>query len=622
LTFVRLLLVVWLSAACHAPAATPRAPQAPVEVRSNIAFSDYAGSEACRHCHKAIYDSWSSSPMHHMTRLPPELATSDAPFDGVEFRFKEDRARMETHDGARYVRVDSTRFGSHLYRVTRAIGGHHREDFVGVEMTDPGPLVGEPKNERVLPVSFMLDTRTWRYKGYSVMSPERPGLKVGGAWAKTCIFCHNTVPYLSTIFGELAGPGTPPYQGEVVDRLLPVERRWHFEISNPAALASALGRELARLGVGGDPTARRLVDVTRARFEARHLVEVGIGCESCHGGSREHVDNFAVAPSFEVRSPFLRQLPPRPLAAKELRAQRINRTCARCHQVLFSRYPFTWEAGLRAGDPGGSNINSGEGRDLLLGGCAGAMTCVDCHDPHAPDNRARMDALEGPAGNRVCIKCHTKYDNVIALEAHSHHKASGAAGACMSCHMPKKNMSLDSRLSRYHRIGSPTDRARVEGDRPLECALCHPDRTVATLIDQMERWWQKRYDRAALEKLYGSLEARPLVQALVGGHAHEQATALGALRELALAGADGRSFARAQATLIAAQLTHPYPILRYYALRALEAAFGELPPIDVHQENEQIRREAVEWLARHDVAPASGALPIGSSPPPNDVGDD
>src|SRR5262249_30016869 len=153
---------------------------------------------------------------------------------------------------------------------------------------------------------------------------------------------------------------------------------------------------------------------------------------------------------------------------------------------------------------GGSHINSGEARDFLLGGCASAMSCVDCHDPHAPDNRARMDALEGTAGNRICIRCHAKYDNVIALEAHPHQRADGAGGACLSCHMPRKNMSLDTRLTRYHRIGSPTDRARVEGDRPLECALCHADRSVGELVETMERWWGKRYDRAALRALYGS----------------------------------------------------------------------------------------------------------------------
>jgi predicted CXXCH cytochrome family protein len=585
---VRFFLAFVVAAGC----APVRPPAREVgDVHSNILYADYAGSEPCRKCHREIWDAWSGSPMHKMTRIVVQ-ATGGAPFDGSELRFKDDRAVMEKHGGKRYVRVESPRFGNHLFRVTRVIGGHHREDFAGVEVASPG---GDATSaERVLPVSFMLATKSWRYKGYSVFSPERPGLKAGAIWQKTCIFCHNTVPYLSTILQELAGPGTPPYQGEVVDRLLPAEKRRPFRILDEKKLSKALAAELERLDAPGQATPRELVDATRARFSPKHLVEVGIGCESCHGGSRAHVDNFNLSPTFEVKSPFLRQEEPAGAGPKELRAQRINRVCARCHQVLFSRYPFTWEGGLRARDPGGSNINSGEARDFLLGGCASAMSCADCHDPHVPDNRARMDSLEGAPGNRVCVRCHTKYDNVIAVEAHSHHKADGAGGVCMNCHMPKKNMSLDSRLTRYHRIGSPTDRARVEGDRPLECALCHGQKTVAQLVEQMEAWWQKRYDRAALVRLYGSLETRPLTQALIGGKAHEQATALGALTtqtDVSLA------------PLVAVQLTHPYPILRYYAAKALEALVGESMPIDLHQENQRIRDQAGAWLARHGVAP-------------------
>ena len=44
--------------------------------------------------------------MHQMTRLP-EGARIRAPFDGAEFRFKDDRARFETAAGARFMRVAS-----------------------------------------------------------------------------------------------------------------------------------------------------------------------------------------------------------------------------------------------------------------------------------------------------------------------------------------------------------------------------------------------------------------------------------------------------------------------------------------------------------------------------------
>ena len=51
---------------------------------------------------------------------------------------------------------------------------------------------------------------------------ERPGLRAGGVWNQTCVFCHNTVPYFDDIWGALASArARPAYQGEVVDRLLP-----------------------------------------------------------------------------------------------------------------------------------------------------------------------------------------------------------------------------------------------------------------------------------------------------------------------------------------------------------------------------------------------------------------
>ena len=70
------------------------------------------------------------------------------------------------------------------------------------------------------------------------------------------------------------------------------------------------------------------------------------------------------------------------------------------------------------------------------------------------------------------------------------------------------------------------------------------------------------YDRAALAKLYGDdVDARPLPATLVRGKAHEQAVAVAVLGE-----------ARRTEALpgIARQLVHPYPLVRYYAKRAVD----------------------------------------------------
>ena len=592
------------SARAGAAAGGPGAAASPARVRSNILRVDYAGSERCAGCHAEIYALWRNAPMHLMTRLP-ETARIRAPFDGATFHFKNDAALLTEKDGARFVELTSPSGGDHVYRVTRVIGGRYREDFAGVEVG-----AANPDRELLLPLSYVFETRAFRLKGYSVLVTERPGLRAGGVWNQTCIFCHNTTPYFDSTWGELAGRGAPAYQGEVVDRLLPADRRFHVEIAGDGtrAFIDAVAAEVT--AVGGTPAPasdnratalRQGIHELRSHFAARHFVEVGIGCEACHGGSRAHADDPRVLPDFEPRSAFLEM---RPEPAREVtRAERINRVCARCHQVLFSRYPYTWEGGTRRGDnPGGSSITSGEGRDLLLGGCAREMSCVSCHDPHGEDRRADLDRLATVAGNGTCVRCHGQYAAPAALAAHAHHDPAGAGASCIGCHMPRKNMGLGYALTRYHRIGRPDDPARVERDRPIECALCHVDKSVEDLASTMEHWWGQKYDRAALVALYGSLEARPLQATLERGRAHEQAVALATLGAAKVAGA---------APAVARQLVNPFPLVRYYAARALAALRGESCKVDLDRPTAEIAAAVRACVpeAFPEGAPTPGATP-------------
>jgi hypothetical protein len=174
--------------------------------------------------------------------------------------------------------------------------------------------------------------------------------------------------------------------------------------------------------------------------------------------------------------------------------------------------------------------------------------------------------------------------------------------------MPRKNMTLDNRLGRYHRVASPTETDKVEGDRPLECALCHGDKPVETLVATMETWWHKRYDRDRLRALYGDdlMHADVLVETLARGKPHEQAVALALLGERGAAG-------RRVAPLVAAQLTHDVPILRYYAANALAALLGEAPPLDVHAHNDEILTRANAWLRQNGLAATTAARPATSA---------
>ncbi|HEY8925269.1 MAG TPA: hypothetical protein VIU64_12865, partial [Polyangia bacterium] len=237
-------------------------------VSSNILRTDYAGSEACRGCHADVVAAWRRSPMHRMTRLP-ETAEVRAPFDGRELAFKEDVARFEQVGASRFIRLVSATRGEHLYRVTKIIGGRYREDFAGLEVTSTDAaagVIGDPRAELILPASYVFPTQSFRLKGYSVMVPERPGLRAGGVWNQTCIFCHNTIPYFDDLWGALHGPGAPGYQGEVVDRVLPERARLAYRVRDGEALLPALDEEIATLG-GGAGVATRVAAGARSSGE-------------------------------------------------------------------------------------------------------------------------------------------------------------------------------------------------------------------------------------------------------------------------------------------------------------------------------------------------------------------
>jgi len=165
-------------------------------------------------------------------------------------------------------------------------------------------------------------------------------------------------------------------------------------------------------------------------------------------------------------------------------------------------------------------------------------------------------------------------------------------------------MGLDGTLARYHRIGSPTDAARVLGDRPLECALCHADRSVGLLVDAMERWWPVRYPRQRLEELYGSLDANVMRATLERGKPHEQAVAIATL---------GESRDRSAVPLLARQLAGDYPLVREWAKRSLTSILGRCD-VNLAADDATIAREATSCGGVVPVTPAVPATTKDEDP--------
>jgi hypothetical protein len=171
--------------------------------------------------------------------------------------------------------------------------------------------------------------------------------------------------------------------------------------------------------------------------------------------------------------------------------------------------------------------------------------------------------------------------------------------------MPRKNMGLDGTLTAYHRIGSPTDPARVLGDRPLECALCHADKNVGSLVDAMQTWWPVRYPSQRLIELYGSLDANVMEATVARGEPHEQAVAMAVLGEARAVGATA---------VVGSRLLSEFPLVRHWALRALVAIRGRCD-VDLGADDATIAEQA---RASCGVVAASAPPRAAEDEPPED----
>jgi predicted CXXCH cytochrome family protein len=573
---------------------------------SNVRPADYVGPDACKRCHHGNYESWSHHPHHWMNTLASE-ATIKGDFSG--------KASIAYRGGRATFRRDSGKYLMHLergslrrtYQITQTIGSRFFQYYAGKQLEGPEPPGHRfYKRDHVLPFGYWLDAREWVpvvHIGSEVEDDQRPdpfappdhGIYYAD-YAVGCNSCHTTFP-LGDQFArrtlqmgaqaplplhwslrgylEEARPGVAEELAADLDRAIPKSEDW-----------SGGG---ARNHLGG-------LDMLASWEASRYAVTLGVSCEACHLGCKEHVDSEGkMLPKFFPASPHLFVENKGASLDFGRTHNNVNWACGRCHtgpRPQFAAGMSTW--------------NSVEYADAMRGSCYSQLRCVDCHNPHRATGPRW--SLSADRDDGLCLKCHDTMRPAAARQKHTHHPAGSAGARCMNCHMPRINEGLQD-VVRTHMIYSPTRADMIESGQPNACNLCHTDRPIDWTLRYLKEWYGKSYDAGHIETAYPERKAPVALGWLKSDNPAVRLVAADALTRDFTPGADASRLAKTAATRLAllTALDDPLLINRQFAGRGLERMLGiHLADFGYHfyQSAEERRRPLAGLRARFLLPPA------------------
>lgn len=595
-------------------------PVAASGAASNIAFGDYSGPDSCRKCHPKQHAAWSEHPHRWMnTVATTETVLGD--FEQASAAYLGGRAAFFREPGvadvaeAKPAATDSgyrmllERDGvRRLYQVTQTIGSRFYQYYVGVLLEGPEPPSDRSYQvDHLLPFGYWLDRQEWtptvhvhwaRLHGKAVDEEDLPSELRHDPFAAPhkdfsftayyqCSQCHTTMP-----LGDLLvrNPG-------VIGRHAPLAMHFaaadYLQSEHPQlpALDQPEVDELGNVQPNSDNLADLLGEVQR--WDAReHAVTLGVSCESCHLGAREHAEGRAKRPDFFPQSQHLYVYSDSPLENVDAGRTHtnLNWACGRCHA-----------GGRRLLAGGMATWNSTEYTDAMRGSCYSQLQCVDCHNPH--ETIGKKWSLTERQNDQSCLRCHEQFQATEALESHTHHAAGSAGSRCMDCHMPRVNEGLQD-MVRTHMIYSPTQPEMIEANHPNACNMCHVDQPIDWTLSKLTDWYGKQYDESKIAQHYPQRDAP---------------TAVGWVRSpdqsVRVIGIDSLSRADARWALpeMLRGLDDPFIINRQFARIALEKML-DVTLADYGYRHSMTRLERQQPLARIRAALLSEG-PAGPTPP-------
>jgi predicted CXXCH cytochrome family protein len=222
-----------------------------------------------------------------------------------------------------------------------------------------------------------------------------------------------------------------------------------------------------------------------SQWRDNQFQEEGVNCEMCHGPSAAH------ARGEPTRFRFARATP-----------EESVRVCAQCHAQSAQRT----NAGFPPAYPRRPYVEfaprafylDGRFRETTFlveaferSACyrKGGATCVSCHDPHPTDASSNPKSLKFNGSDKMCTQCHAA--SSFAAQSHTRHEPASEGARCVSCHMPKIMGALLFQAGSHQIDERPsadfTARFGQDGS-PNACLLCHKDKNVSWLRDQLSSW--------------------------------------------------------------------------------------------------------------------------------------
>ena len=456
---------------------------------SNIRPVDYAGAESCKQCHEEKYNDW----LTHSHRLMNVAATREnvvGDFSGVSLDYLGGKATFFTQNGQ--FRMSFAKSGvRRVYSIERTIGSRFTQYYVGRMIDGPDPEDAPCRTvAHVLALGWWIDKKEWipavHVQGDDTDNDVWDPYEANDltSYDLHCGSCHVTLSAGDWMLRSGGRKRITEYAPRPVS----------FQFSD--YLAEVHPGIVEKKGNWSETPGLAILDAFESLNEIdipEQAVELGITCEACHNGAKEHAEastpeTSTKLPSFFPTSPNVHSSGADLDALRGRNSLNANFVCSKCH--VGRRPEFAH---------GGHTWNSTEFADAVRGACYDrekaeahsmkALTCIHCHDPHTGIGKKwkRTPAED----SQSCMTCHEQFLDEGARAAHTHHAPGSSGGECMNCHMPKITEGLQD-VVRSHRIFSPTEPRMLEANQPNACNLCHLDKSIDWTLKYLKDWYNLR----------------------------------------------------------------------------------------------------------------------------------